>query len=323
MRALLIGDTHLGFDLPARPRVDRRRRGHDFQANYERAVDAAIEAGVDLVIHAGDVFHKPRPREQLIEDALSPLTRAADAGCQVVILPGNHERAVLPERFGSVHPRIHLISEPRTLELSFGGVKVALAGFPYARKVRAAFRGLVRATGLRRVRADVKLLVVHHCVEGSAVHKHVFRTAPDVIAARDLPFEVAAVLSGHIHRHQVLPTKPPVVYAGSVERTSIAEQEETKGYLELRFEPGPGGGRLAGYRFRPLPARPMRSGTLHARTAAELLAQAERLIDEAPGDAVLRLRIDAPESVLETLTAARLRAIAPYTMNVDARPLRR
>ena len=33
IRILLIADTHLGFDLPFRPRIKRRRRGLDFFAN--------------------------------------------------------------------------------------------------------------------------------------------------------------------------------------------------------------------------------------------------------------------------------------------------
>jgi len=35
IRILLMADTHLGFDLPFRPRIKRRRRGPDFFANFE------------------------------------------------------------------------------------------------------------------------------------------------------------------------------------------------------------------------------------------------------------------------------------------------
>jgi len=42
IRVLLLADTHLGFDLPSRPRVDRRRRGPDFFANTRRALGPAL-----------------------------------------------------------------------------------------------------------------------------------------------------------------------------------------------------------------------------------------------------------------------------------------
>ena len=35
IRILFLADTHLGFDLPVKPRINRRRRGIDFFKNYE------------------------------------------------------------------------------------------------------------------------------------------------------------------------------------------------------------------------------------------------------------------------------------------------
>ena len=42
-----MSDTHLGLDLPARPRVVRRRRGDDFFRNFELALAPAIAGEVD------------------------------------------------------------------------------------------------------------------------------------------------------------------------------------------------------------------------------------------------------------------------------------
>ena len=53
-RVLLIADTHLGFDLPLRPRVERRRRGPDFFANFDRALEPARRGKVDLLVHGGE-----------------------------------------------------------------------------------------------------------------------------------------------------------------------------------------------------------------------------------------------------------------------------
>ncbi len=41
IRILFVSDTHLGFDLPRKPRVKRRRRGPDFFENFERALEPA------------------------------------------------------------------------------------------------------------------------------------------------------------------------------------------------------------------------------------------------------------------------------------------
>ena len=58
LRVLLLADTHLGLDLPLRPRVDRRRRGPDFFANTARALEPALRGEVGLVVHGGDLLYR-------------------------------------------------------------------------------------------------------------------------------------------------------------------------------------------------------------------------------------------------------------------------
>ena len=70
-----------------------------------------------------------------------------------------------------------------------------------------------------------------------------FRYAADVIKASDIPADFSAVLSGHIHRCQVLSNNlkgkalhAPVFYPGAIDRTSFAEKNEKKGYVTLELE---------------------------------------------------------------------------------------
>ena len=48
MRVVFLSDTHLGFDLPIRPRVQRYRRGERFFENLERVLDHATTTRADL-----------------------------------------------------------------------------------------------------------------------------------------------------------------------------------------------------------------------------------------------------------------------------------
>ena len=56
MTILFLADTHLGFDMPQRPRVEKRRRGRDFFENFVRALEPAFKRKVDCVIHGGDLL---------------------------------------------------------------------------------------------------------------------------------------------------------------------------------------------------------------------------------------------------------------------------
>ena len=53
------------------------------------------------------------------------------------------------------------------------------------------------------------------------------------------------VALGHIHRHQVLSEKPPVVYAGSLERLDFGEEADDKGFYLVEIGDGEGAGKRA------------------------------------------------------------------------------
>ncbi|MFN8583561.1 MAG: metallophosphoesterase [Gemmatimonadaceae bacterium] len=332
IRILLLADTHLGFDLPTQTRIRRRRRGHDFLANYARALQPALERRVDLVVHGGDVFNRSRPHASIAYQAFEPLTRAADAGVPVYIVPGNHERGRLPHLRFARHPGIHVFDSPKTFVVNVRGMRIALAGFPSERDaVRASFGDLMKQTDWHAVPADVRFLCLHQCVEGATVGpaNYTFTTAPDVIRAQDLPAGFAAILSGHIHRHQVLthdlrrrPLVAPVLYPGSIERTSVAEADEDKGYLIVDVPHEPQTAPIS-WTFHQLPARPLLVRELHVEHVEpdDVRHALESLVHEAPSDAVLTIRVIGqinPE-VSRLLSAARLRDLAPDTMNIELR----
>jgi exonuclease SbcD len=330
-RVLLLGDTHLGFDQPTRPRVERRRRGPDFHACFERALEPARAGQVDLVVHGGDLLYRSRVPPTLVQQALAPLRAVADLGIPVVIVPGNHERSAIPYPLLAAHPDLHILDRPRTLTLTVGELTVALAGFPYERRgVRERFGELLAATGWRGTPADVRLLCLHQLVEGSrvGVQEHVFREGTDIIRCADLPATgFAAVLTGHIHRFQILTRDLagrrlplPVVYPGSTERTSFAEREEPKGYVILEVGAGPGpGGHVHRWRFHELPARPMVELEVDLRGLERAAAtrQLRARLRELDPEAVVRVRLRLTDLDLHRhLSCARVRALAPPTMNL-------
>ena len=332
VRILFLADTHLGFDLPVRPRIKRRRRGDDFLANYATALRPALAGEVDLVVHGGDVFNRSGPVASLAYQAFEPLTRVADRGVPVFIVPGNHERGRLPHIRFAQHPGIHVFDEPRTFVAEVRGLRVALAGFPSDRDaVRARFTQLLEATRWRDIAADARLLCLHQCIEGSTVGpaNYTFTTAADVVRCADLPSGFEVVLSGHIHRHQVLTRDlrgrvlgTPVLYPGSIERTSIAEADEDKGFLLIEIALGDGQTRVS-WQFQSLPARPLVRCALDIDSCSdsELEARLRALLASAPPDAVLTITVDGTmtEHAGRLLSAANLRSLAAPTMNVELR----
>jgi exonuclease SbcD len=238
IRFLHLADSHLGARHPG-------GGAGTYVANLRAALAPARAGAIDLVLHAGDLFHRSRPSSRLLSEGAAALAEAAEAGAEVVLLPGNHERSLLPATLLLAHPRIHLLDLPRRVSLRLSGIDAAVFGFPFVREdPRGRFEAELRATGWPRGRAEVNLLLLHQALDGATVGPsgYTFRGGPDVIPRAWIPPDLDYAALGHIHRHQALrhPGAPdlPLVYAGSTERTSRAERFEEKGFVTGRLEPG-------------------------------------------------------------------------------------
>ena len=332
IRILLLADTHLGYDFPFRPRIQRRRRGPEFFANFKLALQSALHERVDCVVHGGDLLYRSKVPAKLVTMAFDSLKKVADHDIPIYLVPGNHERSAIPHGHLVKHPRIHIFDKPRTYRLQKDAYTVALSGFPFVRhEIRRDFLHYLAETSRHNVSADIHLLCIHQVIEGATVGPsgYIFHRAPDVIDASDIPAGFDAVLTGHIHRHQVLTNDlkgnalgAPVFYPGAIERTSFAEKDETKGYITLEFETDCSkGNRLTRWRFHELPTRPMIQLNLHPKRieGAELRRWLENSLQGLPEDGIVRLKIHGriSQEVAGVLRAASLRAIAPPTMNIE------
>ncbi len=325
-RVLLVADTHIGFDLPTRPRIERRRRGHDFLANFERALRPAMDGFVDVVVHGGDLFFRSKVGAGLVEQAMRPLVEVAGLGVPVFIVPGNHERSRIPLHLWATHPGIHIFDQPRTFSCQISGHSLALSGFPFVKDIRQRFETTFEATGWRGVVADASILCLHQAVEGARVGpaNFTFRNGADVIRGSDIPHGFGAVLSGHIHRAQRLDRDlngrvlaAPVIYPGSVERTSWAERDEVKKYAIVRIGLS---GRFLDSNFVTLPARPMVDLVVDSmRSTTEIRDSLGRRLGAVDPNAIVRIHYegDWTTEIGSALSADSLRALAPATMNIS------
>lgn len=329
---LFVSDSHLGLDLPARPRVERARRGDDLFESFERALAPLASGEAQVLVHGGDLFYRSRVPAWLADRVYARLAALADAGVDVFWVPGNHERSGVPRGLLLSHPRVRVFGRPSTFVVERDGVTLALSGFPYCGTIRRDFPALLEATGWRAAAADVRLLCLHQAVEGATVGPSgfAFRSGDDVLPGRGVPRGFAAVLSGHIHRAQVLrrdlggrPLESPVLFAGSTDRISFAERFEPKGTFLLRVGANGAEGGAAKWEFRELPVRAMTVVDVDP-AGAGLRARLRRALGPlAPGSLVrLRLTGDPGPEAFEALRPESLRALAPAgtTVSVDWRP---
>jgi DNA repair exonuclease SbcCD nuclease subunit len=336
IRILFLADTHLGFDYPFNPRIQRRRRGHDFFSNYMKALEPARKGEVDAVIHGGDLLFRSRVPARLVDMALAPLKEIADQDIEVFLVPGNHERSKIPFGILSLYPNLHIFNYPRTFILEKNGLNLALSGFPYCRdNVRVRFPEILQQTGWQEKleKCDGHILCVHHCFEGATVgpSNYTFRYNDDVIRLRDIPDMFAAILTGHVHRFQVLTKNlsggsisSPIFYPGSIERSSFAEIKEKKGYLLIDFESkNKHALTLKSWEFVELPARPMVKLSIPQKrmNKNELQDFLKDSIDKLDPQSIVKIQLEGEVSkeCIPLFRAASLRALCPKDMNISVK----
>ncbi len=326
-KILFIADTHLGFDYAFKPRVQRRRRGPDFFRNFRLALEPAYRGKVDLVVHGGDIFYRSKVPAKLVDMAFEPLKQVADKGVPVYVVPGNHERSNIPYSILAAHPCIHIFEKPECFMQQIGDTSLALAGFPFVRRgIRHRFCEIVKHTGWQDVQADIQMLCMHQSVDGATMgpKNFTFRGGEDVIDIQDIPSEFTVVLTGHMHRPQVLQKDlkgneipAPVLYAGAVERTSFAEKDEQKGYMTVDVDRK----KKPQWQFHELPCRPMVPLEVDASdmTGPSFVSWLRKSIERIPADSIVKIKIYGRlnNEVLEMIRAESLRSLAPETMNAN------
>jgi DNA repair exonuclease SbcCD nuclease subunit len=332
IQIFFFADSHLGFDLPRHPKIKRRRRGFDFYDNYCRILEAAVEEGADLIIHGGDFFFRSRIDRKLIFNSFQPLIRVAEKGIPIFIVPGNHERSKIPQSLFTLHPKIFIFNSPRNFYINIGSATVKVSGFPFVRNgIRSKFSRIIKELDSQdSQRFDISLLCMHQAVDGATVgpSDYIFKYGEDIINIDHIPHFYTAILSGHIHRHQVLkenlcrnPLPVNVYYPGSIERTSFAEKDEDKGFYVFEVKKSKGGDCWIFHsNFRELPARPMHIINIdcHDMSEEKIKNSMESLIKRMSRDAIVKIKIRGnPAPGLQYyLSSGFLRSVFPPTMNV-------
>src|SRR5258708_34553375 len=102
IRLIHLADIHLGFPGPTslifnaseqEEAVGRYVREVDIERAVGRMVKAIVheQPPVDVVVIAGDLFHRPAPYPRAISRAAKLVRRLVENGIGVVIIDGNHE----------------------------------------------------------------------------------------------------------------------------------------------------------------------------------------------------------------------------------------
>lgn len=231
----IISDTHLGYAW------DTVRQEDSF-VQAEEGMRKLIDAGAEVIIHAGDIFDSPIPRPEVMARAMDIFSECANRtstakitsfigretpknkvnGIPVIAIHGNHERR--PK--GMMNPVQVLEKAGLLIYLHSSGVginnELGIFGMGHVpeRYALPAFQKFELKSGIEK-----NILIIHQTI------KEIFSAPndPATLTLSDLPNNFTTIC-GHIHWSA---KKPNLILPGGTIRTQLSEEEpeEKKVYL--------------------------------------------------------------------------------------------
>lgn len=229
LRIAHVSDTHLGYRALYRadPETGRNQRSVDFERAYEAAIDDILTREVDLVIHAGDVFHHTRPSWSALRCFVRQTRKVEAATLPMVVIAGNHDTPRL-RTSGSAFsvlelalPGIDFVTEYEERSFRFESRDLALLAVPHGALTNPIPPIAVPEAGTRNV------LVTHGMVPG-LLPKGQREAGEEELSGALLDAGFDYVALGHYHLWGAQGHN--AWYSGSTERTGFGDEAVDPGY---------------------------------------------------------------------------------------------
>jgi exonuclease SbcD len=256
-----MADIHLGVAVgPMDAKTRLNGRVLDYLDTLDATLDYAEENKVDIIIVAGDSFHRPNPDPTYLREFGERVVRMGEIAPTVIVvgnhdIPGSIEKASSVDIFGTLAVPGVTVGwqyEMHKIETEAGLVQVATAPWPRRSEflTHKEIRNREQSRDIYKERVAKEILSLanqidpeypailtgHFTVTGCLYGSELMLALGDA-AEVDLDIINNAwdyVALGHIHIHQDVnhgDAGPPVVYSGSLERVDFGDEKDSKGFV--------------------------------------------------------------------------------------------
>jgi len=320
-----LSDIHIGLQTHGKinPATGKNTRLEDILKSLDFVFDCALREEVDLVLIAGDIFHRenPNPTEE-IGFAKRVVKLVEESKTKVVMVLGNHDypsaggRASAVEIFPALDiESVTIVRKPSVHTLDTKNGRIQIACLPWAGKSGLVSKDEYKSLSAHEIQIEIekRLIALIRDLSGkidnsnpsiflghvsvrdaklSGTERDTLTTSDPVVPLSELnntAFNYVAL--GHIHRFQNLnkDNHPPVIYSGSIERIDFTEEKEKKGFVLGEMVQTEDGWKCE-YEFIETPARKFRTIELDGNDLESDQSLETRFNKEDISDAVIRVR---------------------------------
>ena len=238
MKILHFSDTHLGFnDLDIINTENINQREADFYDAFSQVVEQIKTIKPDFIIHTGDLFHRSSPSNRAITFALEQFLQIDSLNIPFILIAGNHST-----------PRTNLSSPILRIFENFKNIYVS-----YSQEYKKIeFNDVVfhtlphmndETTALSQIKMcedniDVKKknIMMMHCSVGASYLMSEFGEWVYPSNKEYIFEKMDYVALGHWHGFGNVGKHQNVYYSGSLERTSLNDKRNSKGFIVATIE---------------------------------------------------------------------------------------
>ncbi len=320
-----LSDIHIGLQTHGKinPATGKNTRLEDIVKSLDFVFDYALKESVDLVLIAGDIFHRenPHPTEE-IEFARRVVNLVEESRTKVVMVLGNHDypsaggKASAVEIFPALDIEgVTIVRKPGLHTLDTENGQVQIACLPWAGRSGLVSKDEYKSLSTQEIQIEIEKRLIaiirdlasktdnsnpaiflgHLSVRNaklSGTERDTITISDPIVPVSELnngAFNYVAL--GHIHRFQNLNKDdfPPIVYSGSIERIDFTEEKEKKGFVIGEIVESEEGWKCE-YEFIETPARKFLTIEIDGSDLESDLNLEKRFKKEDIADAVVRVR---------------------------------
>jgi len=240
VQAILTADNHLD-PIAANFGPNRMRRREDHLRCFKEVAEYALKERPDLLLIGGDLFDSVKPSNATRAAVMEAFKSIHEAGVRILAVGGHHDTPKSAEEGASPlavygnsgHIRFFKDpSEPERESLEVGGLKVTVTGLGHNPLLEPGQDPLSGLEGSLRPDGQFNILLLHYPIRGFGG----WVGEEPIIDPSSIPRAFQLVVAGHFHTHQSKRIgEVEVIYPGSTERVTFAEEAEDKGFVWLEF----------------------------------------------------------------------------------------
>lgn len=238
MKIIHFSDTHLGYnDLDIINEDNINQREADFYDAFLSVIENIKKDKPDYIIHTGDLFHRTSPSNRAITFALEQFKIIDELNIPFILIAGNHETP----RTNLSSPILKIFDNFKNIYTSYNQEykkiefdDIVFHTLPHMNDETKALDEINKCE--ENIIENKKNIMMMHCSVGAwylmqEFGEWVYPTDKEYIFEK-----MDYVALGHWHGFGNVGKHQNVYYSGSLERTSLNDKRNSKGYIELNLE---------------------------------------------------------------------------------------